>query len=177
MKRCLSKTTLPTRLSSAKKQVIEIKPIQSHQIEDVKQVIFTVCYEFWQVSEQEIRRYDTMSDIDDVRSHYLDNNGTFLVIIDDGKVVGCGAIRSLSHDICELKRMWLLKEYRGRGLGIRLAQMLLDFAKNTGYKKVRLDTLDAQKQTPALKLYNRLGFYAIERYNDSFCTVFMEKML
>jgi putative acetyltransferase len=157
--------------------VIEIKPIQSHQIEDVKQVIFTVCYEFWQVSEQEIRRYDTMSDIDDVRSHYLDNNGTFLVIIDDGKVVGCGAIRSLSHDICELKRMWLLKQYRGRGLGMKLAQMLLDFAKNAGYKKVRLDTLDVQKQAAALKLYKRLGFYAIERYNDSFCTVFMEKRL
>ncbi len=60
---------------------------------------------------------------------------------------------------------------------MKLAQRLLDFARNIGYKKVRLDTLDEQKQVPALKLYKRLGFYAIERYNDSFCTVFMEKML
>ncbi|MEW6493545.1 MAG: GNAT family N-acetyltransferase [Cyanobacteriota bacterium] len=157
--------------------MIEIKPIQNHQIEEVKQVIFTVCHELWQVSEETSRRYDAMSDIDDVRSHYFDNNGTFLVIVDDGKVVGCGAIRRLSDDISELKRMWLLKEYRGRGLGMKLAQMLLDFARNTGYKKVRLDTLDEQKQAPALKLYKRLGFYAIERYNESFCTVFMEKML
>jgi putative acetyltransferase len=174
----MSVENYPTRKTViGEKKVIEIKPIQAHQVEDVKHVIFTVCYEIWQVSDEEIRRYDTMSDIDDVRSHYLDNKGTFLVITDDGKVVGCGAIRNLSDDICELKRMWLLKEYRGRGLGIKLAQMLLNFAKNTGYKKVRLDTLDTQKQAAALKLYKRLGFYAIERYNDSFCTVFMEKML
>lgn len=157
--------------------MIEIKPIKNHQIEEVKQVIFTVCHELWQVSEETSRHYDAMSDIDEVRSHYFDNNGTFLVIVDDGKVVGCGAIRRLSDDICELKRMWLLKEYRGRGLGMKLAQRLLDFARNTGYKKVRLDTLDEQKQALALKLYKRLGFYAIDRYNESFCTVFMEKML
>lgn len=156
--------------------MIEINPIQNHQIEDVKQVIFTVCYELWQLPEETIRRYDAMSDIDEVRSHYFDNKGIFLVIVDEGKAVGCGAIRRLSDEICELKRMWLLKEYRGRGLGMKLAQMLLDFARDTGYKKVRLDTLDEQKQVPALKLYKRLGFYAIERYNNSFCTVFMEKM-
>ena len=58
-----------------------------------------------------------------------------------------------------------------------MTQMLLDFARKTGYKKVRLDTVDEQKQAQALKLYKRLGFYFIERYNDSPCTVFMEKML
>jgi putative acetyltransferase len=73
--------------------------------------------------------------------------------------------------------MWLLKDYRGRGLGTKMTQMLLDFAQKTGYKKVRLDLLDEQKQIQALKLYKRLGFYLIERYNDGFCTVFMEKML
>src|SRR5919202_1167975 len=157
--------------------MIEIQPIQLQQSKEVKRLIFTVCDEIFQVSEETVRRYDTMSDIDEVRSHYFDNGGTFLVLIDEGRVVGSGAIRRLSDDICELKRMWFLKPYRGRGLGTKMGQMLLNFAKNTGYKKVRLDTLDEQKQVPALNLYKRLGFYFIERYNDSFCTVFMEKML
>jgi len=73
--------------------------------------------------------------------------------------------------------MWFLKDYRGRGLGTKITQMLLDFARITGYKKVRLDTTDEQKQAQALKLYQRLGFYFIERYNDAPCTMFMEKML
>jgi putative acetyltransferase len=161
----------------AEKQVIEIKPIQLHQAEEVKRVIVAICHEIWQLPEDVIRRYDAMSDIDGVQSHYFDNNGTFLVLIDDGRVVGSGAIRRLSDDICELKRMWFLRDYRGRGLGMKMTQMLLDFARKTGYKKVRLDTVDEQKQAQALKLYKRLGFYFIERYNDSSCTVFMEKML
>lgn len=157
--------------------MIAIKPIQLHQAEEVKRVIIAVCYEIWQLPEEVIRHYDAMSDIDDVQSHYFDNNGTFLVLIDGERVVGSGVIRRLNNELCELKRMWFLKDYRGRGLGMKMTQMLLDFASKTGYKKVRLDTMNEQKQAQALKLYKRLGFYFIERYNDSPCTVFMEKML
>ena len=157
--------------------MIEIKTIKSHQIEEVKRVIIAVCNEIWQLPEEVIRHYDAMSDLDDVQSHYFDNKGTFLVLIDEGRVVGSGAIRHLSDDICELKRMWFLKDYRGRGLGTKMAHILLDFARITDYKKVRIDMIDEQKQAQALKLYQRLGFYFIDRYNTSPCTVFMEKML
>jgi putative acetyltransferase len=157
--------------------MIEIQPIQLQQSEEVKRLIFTVCDEIFQVSEETVRRYDTMSDIDEVRSHYFDNGGTFLVLLDQGRVVGSGAIRRLDEDICELKRMWLLKEYRGLGLGNKMIKILLDFARNAGYKTVRLDLFDEQKQAQALKFYKRLGFYALAPYNDSFCTVFMEKII
>jgi putative acetyltransferase len=157
--------------------MIEIKSPQLHQSEEVKHLIFAVCNEIFQVSEETIRRFDTMSDIDDVYSHYLDNGGTFLVLLDQERVVGSGAIRRLNDGICELKRMWFLKEYRGRGLANNMVQLLLDFARNAGYKKVRLDLFDEQKQAQALEFYKRIGFYAIAPYNDSFCTVFMEKDL
>lgn len=157
--------------------MIEIKAIELDQVEEVQQVIVAVCHEIWQLPEDMIRRYDAMSDLDNLRSHYFDNNGTFLVLLDEGRVVGSGAIRRLNNDICELKRMWFLKAYRGRGFGTKMAQMLLDFARKKGYKKVRLDTTDAQKQAQAIQLYQRLGFYFIERYNDSSCTIFMEKIL
>ncbi|AFZ21650.1 GNAT family N-acetyltransferase [Allocoleopsis franciscana] len=157
--------------------MIEIKSIQLHQSEEVKHLIFAVCNEIFQVSEEVIRRFDTMSDIDDMHSYYFNNGGTFLVLMDERKVVGSGAIRRLNNDICELKRMWFIKKYRGQGLANQMVQLLLDFARKTGYKKVRLDLLDEQKQTQALKFYKRLGFYAIAPYNDSFCTVFMEKIL
>ena len=156
---------------------IEIKPIQLHQIQEVKQIIFTICDEIWQIPECEIKHYDTMSDIDDLQSHYFDNKGLFLVLINNDKVVGSGAIRSLDNEICELKRMWILKEYRGLGFGKQMVQKLLDFAKTIGYERVRLDVFDKYKQAGAIKLYQQLGFYFIEKYNDSTCTVFMEKIL
>ncbi len=58
-----------------------------------------------------------------------------------------------------------------------MSQMLLDFAKKAGYKKIRLDCFNEQKQAPAIKIYKQLGFYFIEQYNDGHCNVFMEKIL
>jgi putative acetyltransferase len=85
--------------------MLKIEPIQSHQIEAVKKVIFTVCQEILGISEEDLRCYDDMSDVDNLRSHYFDNNGIFLVLVDGGNVVGSGGIRRLSQEICELKRI------------------------------------------------------------------------
>lgn len=157
--------------------MIEIKTIQLHQVAEVKRVILAVCHEIWQFPLEVIRCYDSLSDLDNIKLNYFDNKGTFLVIADNGKIVGSGGIRRFNDEICELKRMWLLQDYRGKGLGMKMTEILLDFAKTVGYKAVRLDLVDQQKQLPAIKLYKRFGFYFIERYNDSMCTVFMEKLL
>jgi putative acetyltransferase len=92
-------------------------------------------------------------------------------------VVGCGGIKRLNDEICELKRMWLLNNYRGQGLGFQLAKTLLDFAERVGYKRIRLDVFSQEKQTNAIAFYRQLGFYSINHYNDSPCEVFMEKIL
>ena len=55
--------------------------------------------------------------------------------------------------------------------------MLFDFAKQAGYQKVRLDLASRDRQLQAVRFYIKLGFYPIERYNDSICQVFMEKVL
>lgn len=159
--------------------MIEIKPIQQHQVEQAKQIVMAVCLEIWQgiLTEQDLRHYDSMSDIENVQTHYFDNGGTFLVLVDIDRVVGTGAIRKLNDEMCELKRMWFLKAYRGQGLGWKMAQMLFGFAKQAGYRKIRLDLANEERQPGALKLYRKLGFYPIERYNDSPCQVFMEKLL
>ncbi len=159
--------------------MVEIRPIQRHQIEQAKQIVMGVSLEIWQgvLTEANLRRIDSMSDIENVQSHYFDNCGTFLVLVDDQQVVGTGAIRRLDDEICELKRMWFLKEYRGQGFGWKMAQMLFDSARQVGYRKVRLDLANKERQPQALKLYRKLGFYLIERYNESLCTVFMEKVL
>ncbi len=117
------------------------------------------------------------SEIEHMRSHYFDNGGVFLVLIENEQVVGTGAIRKLDDKVCELKRMWFLKEYRGQGWGWKMAQRLFDFARQSGYRRVRLDLMSEERQPQALKLYKRLGFYSIERYNDDPCSIFMEKLL
>jgi len=159
--------------------VFEIVPIQHHQIESAKQIVKAVSLEIWQdiLTEEALCHYDSMSDIEQVRSHYFNNNGVFLVLVNKEQVVGTGAIRKLDDQICELKRMWFLKPYRGQGWGWKMAQRLFDFARQAEYRKVRLDLADVERQLQALNFYKRLGFYPVEKYNDSSCTVFMEKLL
>lgn len=73
--------------------------------------------------------------------------------------------------------MWFLKEYRGKGYSLQMVQMLFDFAKQAGYQKIRLDLASKKRQSRALEFYKKLGFYQIERYNNSPCEVFMEMKL
>lgn len=77
----------------------------------------------------------------------------------DGKIVGGGGIfptEGLPEDTCELVKMYLLPEARGTGLGTALINRCLDHAKNLGFSKVYLETMNELKA--ALKVYERLGF-------------------
>ena len=106
-----------------------------------------------------------LEDMDDIQKSYFDDNGTFLVMVDDDRIIGTGAIKRWNAEICELKRLWFLKEFRGKGMGYQMTQELLSFARSRGYKRVRLET-DPIAQSQAILFYKRLGFYEIPRYSQ-----------
>jgi putative acetyltransferase len=77
----------------------------------------------------------------------------------DGEVVGGGGIfpsAGLPDDTCELVKMYLLPKVRGIGLGRKLIQQCIGFAKEAGYKNIYLETMPELKQ--ALKTYEKFGF-------------------
>ncbi len=77
----------------------------------------------------------------------------------DGKIVGGGGIYptdGLPADTCELVKMYLLPEARGTGLGSQLITHCLEQAKDFGFSKVYLETMNELKA--ALKVYARMGF-------------------
>lgn len=110
-----------------------------------------------------------------IQQNYFDNGGIFLVLVEDDQIIGTGAIRKLEDNVCELKRLWLLTEYHGKGLGYRTMQELLSFAKEKGYERIRLETDLTQKR--ALGFYKRLGFYEIPRYSERSEDIAMEMIL
>jgi putative acetyltransferase len=148
---------------------LTIQRLTDSQVEAAKAVIVQGCFEFFGQMPAEFEDMDRLSSV------YREPNGTFLALLDGERVVGTGAIRHLDEQTCELKRMWFLPDYRGKGYGRRMSEALFEFARSAGYKRVRLDT------TPVLaaanRLYQRLGFYPIERYNDGPGAIFMEKSL
>jgi putative acetyltransferase len=114
--------------------------------------------------------------MDDVQKNYFQNGGTFLVTVNDGRIIGTGAIRRLEEDVCELKRLWLLPEYHGQGLGYRMMQELFRIARQKGYKSMRLFT-DPVYQKRAVEFYKRLGFCEIQASGDDPDDIGMELAL
>jgi GNAT superfamily N-acetyltransferase len=117
------------------------------------------------------------ADLVDPAAYYAPPQAAFfLAVTQDGEPVGTAAVRPLTADTCELKRMFVRGAYRGRGLGRLLVDAALEFARRAGYRRMKLDS--RPDLTAALALYRRSGFRPCADYNgNERAGVFLEKEL
>ena len=92
-------------------------------------------------------------------------DGDFLVVVHEGRPVGCGGLKRLDDDVGEIKRMYVAPDARGRGLSRMLLEALEDRARELGFTIARLDTGD--RQPAAQRLYEGAGYRRIPRYNEN----------
>jgi len=103
--------------------------------------------------------------------------GCFIYAKIDGEIAGGVGVRLLEKGICEMKRLFVYKKFRGQQIGSLLCNELIKASKELGCQKMRLDTLPKLKN--ALQLYKGLGFYDISKYynNPDERVVYMELTL
>lgn len=102
-------------------------------------------------------------EIQNIEHQYAKPSGVIYIGFDNNeKPIACFGIRMFEDVICELKRMYVNKNYRGQGLGKKLLIKSIAVGKELGYKKMRLDTLPTMHT--AIGLYKKLGFYEIPAY-------------
>ena len=103
--------------------------------------------------------------------------GRLLLAMDGDAPAGCVALRPITDDVCEMKRLYLRPSLRGKGAGRMLTGRIIDEARAIGYRTMRLDSLPAM--TEAIALYEALGFRKIAPYytNPVPGTVYLEATL
>lgn len=94
---------------------------------------------------------------------YAPPAGRLLLAMHDDKLAGCVALHKLEAGICEMKRLYLRSQFRGKGLGRILAERIISDARQIGYQRMRLDTVEPVMKD-AVAMYRRLGFKEIAPY-------------
>lgn len=96
---------------------------------------------------------------------YAPPHGRLYLVCSGSTPVGCIALKALDGNRCEMKRLYVRPEYRGRGIARALVRRLVQEARAAGYRQMVLDTFPFLQE--AVTLYKQEGFYEIAQYNDN----------
>jgi GNAT superfamily N-acetyltransferase len=105
---------------------------------------------------------DYEKELHELPGEYSSPQGCLLIAFYNKEPVGIVALRKINDDICEMKRLFVKKEYRRKKIGITLIHTIIEKAYSIGYEIMRLDTHPWMKD--AEMLYRSVGFEEISAY-------------
>lgn len=133
------------------------------QIENVREIFRE--YEKWLGFDLCFQGFE--KELAELPGKYAPPDGVLWLAVDeDERIAGCIALRKLEDGVCEMKRLFVRDDFRGRGVGKLLVQSLFDQARRIGYAKMRLDT-HPEKMGKAVEMYRANGFVEIAPYYDN----------
>jgi putative acetyltransferase len=137
--------------------------LSSQDIAEIRQLLRE--YEAWLGTDLCFQDFE--NELAGLPGSYAPPSGRLLIAMapSGNKSAGCVALRPFGESTCEMKRLFVRADFRGTGLGRRLALAIIDEARAIGYRKMRLDTLPQQRE--AHLLYASLGFLEIEPYRPN----------
>lgn len=100
------------------------------------------------------------SDLVELPANYTQAGGAFEVVVEREQVVGTIGLWPVDKATIELRKMYLLPQARGRGVGRTMLDRALTWARNAGYTRMELDTAGALEA--ARHLYEQAGFRTME---------------
>ncbi|WP_264875933.1 GNAT family N-acetyltransferase [Vibrio agarivorans] len=158
--------------------MLEIREITAQDNAKIAAIITQVGKEFGAIGEGFGPSDD---EVPMMSEHYkFAEKSRYWVAVLNGKIVGGAGIAQFNdHGVCELRKLFLLADARGRGIGNELVTQCLAFAKEVGYESCYLDTL--ANMTSAIALYEKMDFnHLVEPYAETIhggCDIWMLKDL
>lgn len=141
---CFSQAESPVQVAQARELFLEY----------AKSLGFSLCFQ----------NFDR--ELADLPGDYAPPDGRLLLAEFQGQVAGCVALHKLEGGICEMKRLYLRPQFRGKGLGRAIADRILAEARHIGYSRIRLDTVEPVMKD-AVGMYRGLGFREIAPYRKN----------
>ena len=132
----------------------QIEKVRELFLEYAESLGFSLCFQSF---DQELAN---------LPGDYAPPGGRLLLAEYRGQSAGCVALHPLGTGACEMKRLYLRPQFRGRGLGRLQAEAVIAEARTIGYQKMRLDTVEPVMPN-AVAMYRRLGFKEIEPYRPN----------
>lgn len=111
----------------------------------------------------DLQRYD--EEIQHLEEKYGVPSGRLYLAYCDGEAAGCIGLKNMDGMNCEMKRLYVRPQFRGKNIGKLLIQKIIGDAKGIGYSYMLLDTLPFLEK--AIHMYEKFGFYTIDCYNNS----------
>lgn len=130
-----------------------LRPADNKDCESIARLVYGVLKEYGLKPDPAC----TDADIKDVESSYFEQGGTFLVLeVEGGSIIGVYGLYPMDEQTCELRKMYLDKAHRGKGLGKFLLEDALSRARQLGFERMILETASVLKE--AIGLYKSYGF-------------------
>jgi GNAT superfamily N-acetyltransferase len=104
-------------------------------------------------------------ELQELKTMYAAPDGGIVLCKNSNDYIACVAVRKISNDTAELKRMFVKQAYQGHGIGKILLEKAIELARSANYTCIRLDTLN--HMLPAINLYKKYGFYEIPAYYNN----------
>jgi len=128
----------------------EIKLVHALFLEYAKSLNFDLCFQGFD------------RELAGLPGDYAAPDGRLLLAYYEGRVAGCVGLRKVVEGVCEMKRLWVRPDFRGKKIGRKLAEAVIAEARKIGYSIMKLDTIDTM--TEAITMYQSMGFTETTAY-------------
>lgn len=143
---------------------VQIRAAVNTDAAAIKNLIFGVLREYGLKPDP----CGTDNDLNDIEANYCGRGGLFAVLENKrAEILGTVGLFPLDAETVELRKMYFAKELRGRGLGKKVLQTMIDRARELGFKRVYLETNTVLKE--AVALYRKFGFVETAEKHSARC--------
>lgn len=146
-----------------------LKLVRAYEYPDQVKELFTEYMNMLIEGDSTFVTYMAQQNYDDELAHldvrYREPENRLYLLYVDNQLAGSIGMLKFDDCSCELKRLYLKPEFRGRGLGDFLVSKIIADARDAGYEYMLLDTMPFLPK--AYQLYKKHGFYDIPKYIES----------